>query len=177
MSATPFPDPTAPPRRATQAAIPAAAAENASDAVIVDVDGTLAVLDTETVAPWVLGAEKHWEPFFEHMAKAAVIEPVARLVRLLKAQGQRILICSGRPASHRAHTRDWLVANEIPFDALYLRPEGDDEVADEAVKARLLSRMHEEGFRPWIVIDDRDAVVAGWRRLGLTCLQCAEGNF
>ncbi|MDR5903416.1 HAD family acid phosphatase [Halomonas icarae] len=151
--------------------------QGATDAVIVDVDGTLAELDTETVAPWVLGAEKHWDPFFQHMAKAPVIEPVVRLVNLLKAQGQRILICSGRPASHAAHTRDWLVANAIPFDALYLRPAGDDEVADEEVKAKLLECMREDGHRPWLVIDDRDAVVAGWRRLGLTCLQCADGDF
>nr|WP_027967811.1 HAD family acid phosphatase [Halomonas halocynthiae] len=147
------------------------------DAVIVDVDGTLAELDTETVGPWVLGAEKHWDPFFQHMATAPVIEPVARLVNLLKAQGQHILICSGRPASHTDHTHDWLVSNAIPFDALYLRPAGDDEVADEEVKARLLGRMREDGYRPWLVIDDRNAVVAGWRQLGLTCLQCADGDF
>ncbi|WP_337588678.1 hypothetical protein [Nitrincola nitratireducens] len=48
---------------------------------------------------------------------------------------------------------------------------------DEVVKAELLEDMKVAGFEPWLVLDDRDAVVAQWRALGLTCLQCAEGNF
>ncbi len=64
-----------------------------------------------------------------------------------------------------------------PFDAMYLRPEGDDHVDDEKVKAALLNQMHRDGFAPWLVLDDRDAVVAQWRALGLTCLQCAPGDF
>lgn len=148
-----------------------------TDTVIVDVDGTLAEFDPQRVREWVLGAEKHWTPFFAHMAEAPAIEPVARLVRLLCTQGQRIVICSGRPESHREHTHRWLVERGIPFDGLYLRGVGDDHLADEIVKARLLEQMRSDGFSPWLVLDDRDAVVAQWRRLGLTCLQCAEGDF
>ncbi len=148
-----------------------------ADTVIVDVDGTLAEFDPASVAQWVLGDTKQWAPFFEHMAGAPVIDAVRRLVRMLKAQGQTIVICSGRPASHSGDTEAWLIRNEVPFDALYLRAEGDDEVSDEDVKARLLAQMRADGFEPWLVLDDRSAVVARWREMGLTCLQCAPGDF
>jgi len=147
------------------------------NAVIVDIDGTLAEFDPNHVGAWVLGTEKQWGPFFTHMAEAQAIEPVVRLVRLLEAQGQRIVICSGRPDGYREHTRRWLVKREIPFHGLYLRDQGDDHLADEVVKSLLLERMRRDGFFPWLVLDDRDAVVDQWRRLGLTCLQCAEGDF
>ncbi|MBT2786111.1 MULTISPECIES: HAD family acid phosphatase [unclassified Halomonas] len=146
-------------------------------AVIVDVDGTLAEFHPHQVSDWVLGSQKQWEPFFAHMAEAPVVEAVARLVKILKAQGQQIVICSGRPDSHREHTQRWLERHTIPFDAMYLRPEGDDHVDDEEVKAALLNQIRRDGFAPWLVLDDRDAVVAHWRALGLTCLQCAPGDF
>lgn len=146
-------------------------------AVIVDVDGTLAAFEPEAVRPWVLGEQKHWKPFFEHMAEAPAIEPIAQLVRLLKAQNQAILICSGRPEAYRDETLRWLNANRIPFQNAYLRPDGQDHVADEAVKAMLSQTMRHDGYEPWLVLDDRDAVVRQWRNLGLTCLQCAWGDF
>lgn len=146
-------------------------------AVIVDVDGTLAAFEPEKVRPWVLGEQKHWQPFFLHMENAPIIEPIAKLVRLLKAQGQAILICSGRPESYRNETLDWLDRNEIPYDQAYLRPDGHDHVADETVKEELLQKMQGDDYFPWLVLDDRDAVVYQWRRMGLTCLQCAPGDF
>lgn len=147
------------------------------NAVIVDVDGTLAEFNPGREGAWVLGPEKQWDPFFSHMAEVPAIEPVVRLVRILAEQGQSIVICSGRPDGYREHTRRWLMEQEIPYHGLYLRDQGDDHLADEVVKSRLLERMRCDGFIPWLVLDDRDAVVAQWRRLGLTCLQCADGAF
>uniref|UniRef100_UPI0019CFDDCD phosphatase domain-containing protein n=1 Tax=Xanthomonas euvesicatoria TaxID=456327 RepID=UPI0019CFDDCD len=89
-------------------------------AVIVDVDGTLAEFHPHQVSDWVLGSQKKWEPFFAHMAEAPVIAAVAKLVTILKTQGQQIIICSGRPDSHREHTQRWLERHAIPSDAMYL---------------------------------------------------------
>lgn len=148
-----------------------------SNAVIVDLDGTLAEFDHAQVSHWVLGAEKHWGPFFEYMKDAPVIENVLRLVNILKQQGQCILICSGRPESHKQHSIDWMIKHNVPFDGVYLRPDHADSMPDEEVKKALLAKIHADGFQPWLVLDDRDAVVEGWRNLGMTCLQCAPGNF
>jgi phosphoglycolate phosphatase-like HAD superfamily hydrolase len=147
------------------------------NAVIVDLDGTLAEFDHTEVGHWVLGAEKHWDPFFEHMKHAPVIKDIQCLVDILKQQGQHILICSGRPESHKQHSVTWLEKHNIPFDGIYLRPDGADAMPDEEVKKNLLEKIHSDGFLPWLVLDDRDAVVNGWRDLGLTCLQCAPGDF
>ena len=146
-------------------------------AVIVDLDGTLAEFDPVFVKDWVLGKEKQWDPFFDHMKDAPVIENVFKLVNILKNSGEKILICSGRPESHQQHSEAWMQQNNIPFDGVYLRPLDADHVPDEEVKKQLLERIHADGFEPWMVLDDRDAVVEQWRKLGLTCLQCAPGNF
>ncbi|WP_442934833.1 phosphatase domain-containing protein [Nitrincola sp. A-D6] len=45
------------------------------------------------------------------------------------------------------------------------------------VKSRLLEQIRASGYNPWLVLDDRDSVVNQWRTLGLTCLQCAPGDF
>jgi phosphoglycolate phosphatase-like HAD superfamily hydrolase len=147
------------------------------EAVIVDVDGTLAEFNPSEVHQWVLGVEKDWDPFFEHMRNAPAITNVLKLVKLLKAQGQHIVICSGRPDSHREATIEWLKQQDVPFDAVYLRPNNTDHLADEVVKDQLLKAMHNDGYQPWLVLDDRTAVVDHWRAMGLTCLQCAPGDF
>ena len=120
-------------------------------AVIVDVDGTLAEFHPHQVSDWVLGSQKQWEPFFAHMAEAPVIEAIAKLVNILKAQGQQIVICSGRPDSHREHTLRWLERHSIPFDAMYLRgrPVARAWVNLPPVRAR--------GFLGQSRLDDRQA--------------------
>lgn len=147
------------------------------ECVIVDIDGTLAEFDAEAVRQWVLSEEKQWLPFFEHMAQALPSVAISRLVGILSARRQKIVICSGRPASFQHYTQTWLEQHSIPFDALYLRPDDEDHLPDEVVKKRLLQRIREDGYQPWLVIDDRQAVVDFWRAEGLTCLQCAPGDF
>lgn len=147
------------------------------ECVIVDIDGTLAEFDAEYVKDWVLGPSKDWISFFEYMADAKPVTEIKRLVDILKESGQAIVICSGRPHQHIEYTEHWLKTYNIPYDGIYLRPIGDDHVPDEDVKEKLLKMMYHDGFKPWLVIDDRSAVVNFWRRAGLCCLQCAPGDF
>ncbi|MFC3852018.1 HAD family acid phosphatase [Salinispirillum marinum] len=146
-------------------------------AVIVDLDGTLAQFDPIVVHDWVLTENKHWDKFFEYMENAPIISDIFRLVCILKESGQQILICSGRPETHRAESLDWLIANNVPHDAIYLRPDNSDHLLDEDVKRALFEKIQSDGFAPWLVLDDRSSVVAEWRKLGMTCLQCAPGDF
>lgn len=147
------------------------------DCVIFDIDGTLAEFDAERLGHLVHGENKHWQSFHEEMATAPLIEPVARLLHKLKAQGDAIVLCTGRPEGWRSYTSAWLESMGIPFDALYLRGHDEDRSSDPDVKEAALKRIHADGYRPWLVVDDRTSVVTFWREAGLTCLQCAPGDF
>ncbi|KUP91924.1 phosphatase domain-containing protein [Tritonibacter horizontis] len=144
---------------------------------VFDIDGTLAEFDADRLGPLVHGVEKHWDAFHAAMAQTAVIAPVGRVLRHLKAAGEQIVLCSGRPEGWSADTIAWLDKNDLPFDGIYLRPAGTDEMSDPEVKRDLLARMRSDGFDPWIVFDDRASVVDFWRSEGLICLQCAPGVF
>lgn len=122
-------------------------------------------------------SKKHWDDFHLAMADAALIAPVAKLMRRLKESGETILIYSGRPKGCAEHTNAWLRKHDLPFDGIYLRAEDQDDATDPAVKRRALQEVQEDGFKPWLVIDDRTSVVEAWRGEGLVCLQCAPGDF
>lgn len=145
--------------------------------VVFDVDGTLAQFDAEGLGHLVHGTVKHWQAFHEAMANADPISPVAHLLRRLKASGEKIVICSGRPEGWVEYTTAWLQKHDLEFDAIYLRPSDTNTASDPDVKRLLLEKMKADGFAPWIVVDDRSSVVQAWRDEGLVCLQCAPGEF
>jgi hypothetical protein len=85
-------------------------------------------------------------------------------------------LCSGRQSEHREQTERWLAANNIAYDELLMRAT-DDQRQDSIVKEELY-RNHILGrWNVLFVLDDRQQVVDTWRRLGLTCMQVAPGDF
>lgn len=142
--------------------------------VIVDIDGTIANCDRRR--PHIVCKPKNWKAFNAEMHADTVHSDIDRLVRAFNAQGYRIVLCSGREEVYRAVTERWLDKWMIPFHALYMRAEKDYR-ADDIIKSELLDRILADGHKPWLVVDDRKRVVDMWRKRGLTCLQCAEGDF
>ncbi|WP_202926579.1 hypothetical protein [Piscirickettsia salmonis] len=49
--------------------------------------------------------------------------------------------------------------------------------SDNIIKEEILDRLLSNNKHILFVIDDRRQVVDMWRRRGIVCLQCAEGNF
>jgi FMN phosphatase YigB (HAD superfamily) len=143
-------------------------------AVLFDIDGTLA--DVDHRRPHLAGDRPDWKAFNAAIGDDQVHEPILRLARELRDAGNSIVLCTGRDSVFRQHTELWLTFNEVPCDALYMRPAGDKR-KDHVVKMDLLDRILADGFKPWLVVDDRSSVVAAWRARGLTCLQCREGDF
>jgi len=86
------------------------------------------------------------------------------------------IVMSGRDEVCRTETETWLNDKCIPFEYLFMRPEGDQR-ADNIVKAELFDKYVRDNFDVRFVLDDRNQVVDMWRRMGLTCLQVAEGDF
>ena len=153
--------------------------------IIVDIDGTLSenthrqrFLDKELYSG--MTEDDRWEAFFSlcllDTPKKATIEVVKAMFR----RDYRIINLTGRPERFREPTRAWLNYHEIPFSGLYMRAD-DDRRPDHEVKEELFDRVL-KGLNAYksdvlMVLDDRDSVVAMWRRLGLTCFQVAPGDF
>ena len=145
-------------------------------AIIFDVDGTLSNPDGRV---YMLDGEPDWEAFFADMINDPVIEPIAMLARLifkLRNLGEKIavIIVTARPARSdwEQDTLAWLKYSEIPYDRIYMRPEGDTR-SDAIIKQQILERIIDDGYEPILAIDDRASVVKMWRDHGITTLQCA----
>lgn len=138
------------------------------DALICDVDGTLANLN---------GRNPYDETCVD---KDQPIWPVIHTVRALVAAGAHPVFMSGRTEGCRDATEKWLIRYLLfpegnPLE-LHMRAEGDTR-PDHVVKLELFNTYVRNNYNVHVVIDDRNSVVRLWRHMGLCCLQAAEGDF
>lgn len=136
-------------------------------AVLVDLDGTTALMNGRS-------------PYDE----SRVIDdlpnvPVIQVAQALAGSGLYLVFMSGRTAGCRRDTQAWLsryvVRPSYSWD-LFMRPVGDQR-PDWQVKLDLFNDYVRDRFNVVCSLDDRNSVVALWRRLGITCLQVADGDF
>jgi hypothetical protein len=143
---------------------------------VFDLDGTLA--DITHRRGLVEGPNKDWEAFFSQCDQDRPNKPVIEMAQRL-AMSHEIHVVSARREKETAVTKTWMQDQGIPYSALWmLRPdEGEDKYTpDVELKQQWFDQFANRG-RIAYVFDDRDKVVAMWRRNGLTCFQVAEGNF
>jgi hypothetical protein len=135
-------------------------------AVLVDIDGTLAIRGDRSPYDW------------SRVGIDTPNGPIIELVQTIAAAGRhRMVLISGREDVCRADTEQWLREHGVPYDELYMRRARDNR-KDSVVKAEMYAQHVADRYEVAFVVDDRDRVVAMWRReLGLTCLQVAEGDF
>ena len=151
--------------------------------IIVDLDGTIANIDKRRSLSKKADNKMDWEKFFNpsNIKKDKPNTPVIKLLRLMCNEYQ-IVITSGRSDRTKAVTIEWLSDNDVPYDRIYMRRDKDYK-PDTLLKERMLkekvlpSHCENDMGNIEFVLDDRDAVVQMWRKLGLTCFQVAEGNF
>lgn len=141
--------------------------ENLPDAIICDLDGTLALF-----------GEKN--PYDRDFTKDEVNSIVREILRLHSGDETKIIFVSGRKDVFKDQTEKWLKENwGFPYE-LHMRktaPEGQNEPKDVLVKEEIYNEYIKGKYNVLFVLDDRDQVVNFWRSQGLTCLQVAEGNF
>ena len=131
------------------------------DAIICDLDGTLALIRDRN--PYDASS----------CEKDLVNEPVRSI---LQTAGKAIVFVSGREDKYQPQTLLWLEKHGIKFDRLYMRKSGDlrkDSIVKQEIYEQLILSQYNIAF----VLDDRDQVVRVWRDLGLTCLQVDYGDF
>ena len=135
------------------------------DAIIVDVDGTIAI-----------NSENRSYYDFTRVLEDSVNVPVADVVKTYKEKGILVIIVSGRDDFCQTDTETWLKCNDIPYDKLFMRPAGDRR-KDTILKKEIYDTHIKGKYNILFVLDDRAKVVQSWRELGLTCLQVNSGNF
>lgn len=144
---------------------PPDAPDGAPAVVLVDVDGTIALLNGRS--PYA------WDRVGEDLPNAPVVE----LVRSLASTGLGVVYLSGRDGVCRDATEAWIVEHVGVPGALHMRAPGDNRM-DAVVKRELFDAHIAGRFRVVAVLDDRKQVVDMWRNeLGLACLQVAPGDF
>jgi predicted kinase len=141
------------------------------EAIMVDIDGTLAHMTPE--GRLRLGERA---PYAWH--KVGEDAPDAELRRILNMLNNRykVIIMSGRDGVCQPETEDWLRDNNIYYDELHMRGEKDQR-KDNIVKLELFNQFVRGKYNIGVVFDDRNQVVQMWRALGLNCYQVADGDF
>ncbi|MGY3334126.1 putative kinase [Streptomyces filamentosus] len=134
-------------------------------AVLCDIDGTLALRGDR--GPYDFG----------RCDLDLLNVPVREALRAFRgSHGDRLVLLSGRSEDHRALTEAWLERYEVPYDELWMRASGDGR-SDDIVKAELFDAHVRNRYAVRVSLDDRDRVVAVWRRMGLPTWQVNYGNF
>lgn len=133
-------------------------------AVLVDIDGTLAIHDGR--GPYE----------FDKCESDRDNPSVVDAVNTFHWRGDKVILLSGRQSEYREHTQRWLAKHGVRYDELHMRAVGDRR-SDDVVKAGLFDEHVRHRFDVRMVLDDRDRVVALWRRMGLSCWQVNYGDF
>lgn len=132
------------------------------DAVIFDIDGTLALMGRRSPYDWA------------QVYKDDVNQIVLEQLQFHKSKGRTILIVTGRDEVCRELTEEWLELYDIEFDYLYMRPK-DDYRKDSVIKKEIYNNCLKYDYNVLCVYDDRLSVVRTWNELGLYVFTVNQG--
>jgi len=155
---------------------------NKTKAILVDLDGTLCNIEHRRHFVDGTDEKKDWRSFNESMIIDTPNLWCVELVISMAKRGFTIIFVSGRSDEYRSLTFDWIEKNtsifrytDIPI-RLFMRKRKDYR-EDSVIKEEIYLNKIKPEFDVLFCVDDRTRVVNKWRELGLTCLQCDEGNF
>ena len=138
--------------------------EDYPEAIIVDVDGTLAYIDPDSPRDPYDGSRAHEDLVDETQAE------------ILNGLDERydFYIVPGRGLRHRAVTVEWLNNHGIVDDHLWTRPNDDTSIPDAWVKYRIAKEIAKT-HKIVGVFDDRERVVDMWRAAGIKTFDVGQG--
>ena len=118
------------------------------DTAIFDIDGTIAKMNR---SPY------EWGKVAEDEVRYEVVE----YLKALKQGGYKIILLSGRDSVCRSDTMYWLDYNQIPYDGLFMREQGDNR-PDTEIKKELFFTHVAPNCNVKICVDDRSVMVRMW---------------
>lgn len=150
----------------------------APKAVLVDLDGTMALMNGRGPHDYHrVGEDLPNKPIVD------LVDMIGAYSELAYSQGDpeiEVIFMSGRVETCRKETLEWLGNLGWDHAKLFMRPalpDGVQQPKDSVVKLALFNEHIRNYYDVQFVLDDRDQVVEMWRSLGLTCLQVAPGAF
>lgn len=133
--------------------------------VWLDLDGTVARMFGRSPFAW------------DRVGEDQPIQHVIDVVKALKRDGYKIIVMSGRDEVCKDITIEWLNRHEVPFDEIFMRPEGS-QTKDSKVKHDLFWENVAPYYDIRFALDDRQQVVDFTRNvLGIPVFQVAPGDF
>lgn len=126
--------------------------ETLPDAIIVDVDGTIAEMKGR--GPF------DWKRVGEDEPRLFVIDMVVNYHR----QGYKIIILSGRSDECKKETQGWLHWHMVPHHELHMRKEGDFR-KDSVIKEEIFWTQLADRYNIVAAIDDRPMMIRAWHEL------------
>lgn len=148
--------------------------ENKQKAIIIDLDGTLC--NTNHRQHFMQTNPKNWKSFYNALSLDEPNRWCSALIEGMISEGFAIIFVSGRPEDYREETIEWLKRHWFYSGPLFMRLPKDFR-KDCLVKEEIYRKNIEPFYDILFCVDDRQQVVDMWRELGLTCLQCAKGDF
>lgn len=147
------------------------------DCIIVDIDGTLAHMNGRSPYDY-----SQVSTDVVDVTVAGIVQKYYQRSPMEEIPDAYVVIVSGRDATCRAETEQWLKDNNIPYDELYMRDPNQvdakgNKLDDTIIKREIYNDVIKPRFNVRFVLDDRDRVVKMWREEGLKVLQVAEGDF
>lgn len=103
-------------------------------------------------------------------------EIVIDYLRMIKeTKGMRIVIMSGLEDKYRTNRENWYIANNVPYDELYMRTAGDSR-KDYIIKDELFEKYIKDKYYVYAVIEDRMMMRRHYTNKGLSDRMFSIGN-
>ena len=134
---------------------------NKPDCIIVDMDGTLAF-------------NLSGRNFFDDIDMIKYDTPLLATVSILRAMKMtgtcNIFIVTGRSEKSREATENWLTENNIPFDKVFMREEGDFSHSND-FKQKVYEENIKNNYNVLFVLDDDTKCMKMYQEQGLICMK------
>ena len=133
---------------------------NLPDAIMCDLDGTLAILNGRN-------------PYDASTCEDDQLNKAVADILTHFSLSNKILLVSGRMDKFREPTERWLKKHKIPYDRLIMR-QTDDVRKDSLIKKEIFDSEIKGKYNVEFVMDDRLQVCRMWYKEGLTLLRVGD---
>lgn len=144
--------------------------------IVIDMDGTL--VDCRIIQPFLRTKPRNWNAFFAGLPYCPPVFETLDFVLGLRELGRQWVVGTARPEDRiditLANLQNFgLTGDNAPLK-IYHRP-ANDYRPDDIIKVEMVERMHKDGIKPVLWLDDKESVCNALReKCKLTVWQVAK---